>query len=204
LIGVAVRVESIFGDSHASSIHFVRLDDPEASGAIIESNYVNGSYVYLLEPPPGRYAIVASEVYSAGSAGTHGDIHMGGSNPGTPGTASSTNTYYFSQALVDETAVTVREGDVVFVGEIVLDGFDWAAADETQQRYYDRLAPGHRQQSRLRKFLSSDGHHAPIEHELARADGAWRRFLTHTRNTFTEMGWGPHLADPVAAGPSDE
>jgi hypothetical protein len=194
----------------ATRVHFVRLDDPAASGLLITSNYVNGKYVYLLNAPPGRYGVVAAKYFQAGTPASPGTPHYSKKHgwerpPRTPGMSASSLTVYFPRALVDKTAVTVGAGDIAFMGEIVVDrSGGWAAADETQQLYYGLLAPGDRERNSVLKFLSSDAHVAAVEREVDRGPAAAPRFLNHSRIEFAGTGWDNRVLHPVGAGPLDE
>ena len=210
VIGIAVQING----AKATRVHFVRLNDPAASGLLITSNYVSGEYVYLLNPAPGRYGVVAAEshtTYKGPPGGGTWDKNGTWQPPlfGPPSTStSSTLTVYLPRALVDKTAATVGTGEIAFMGEIVVDqSGDWAAADETQQRYYGLLAPGDREKNSLLKFLDrvfSNGHEAAVERELDRGPAAQQRFLNHSRIELAEAGWDNRLLQPVGAGSSDE
>jgi hypothetical protein len=79
--------------------------------SIIRSNYVKDSRAYLLNAGPGTYVAVASMFLS-------------------PGVQRGTYITYFPRDLLEYTRITVREGEVAFMGafdlgtSVGLDGAD--------------------------------------------------------------------------------
>jgi hypothetical protein len=208
VIGIAVSISAPVGWWHnqATHVYFVRLDDPDhyAQDLPIRSNYTRGKYVYLFNAWPGRYAVVAAgyEKQSqgapmGGSVGVGGGFSVGAS---VTSTYSNTFTAYLPTTLIDKTAVTVGQGEVAFIGEIVLDKTDWEAADDVQLHYYRLLAPGHKDLNFLMKALSGQRHDAGIEHELDQGQATRRRFLEHSQHALTDT-WEDVVLTPVGSGP---
>jgi len=209
VIGIAVSTIPPIGWWHnqATYVYFVRLDDADdhARYEPIRSNYTRGKYVYLFNAWPGRYAVLAAgyETQSQGapigsSVGVGGGVTVSASV--TP-TYHNTFTAYFPSTLIDKTAVTVGQGELAFMGEIVLDITDWEAADDDQLHYYGLLAPGHKDLNFLMKAFSGQRHDAGIEHELDQNLAARKRFLEHSQHALADT-WEDVVLNPVGAGPT--
>ena len=208
VIGIAVSISGPIGWWHnqATYVYFVRLDDADdyARYEPIRSNYTRGKYVYLFNAWPGRYAVLAAgyETQSQGapigsSVGVGGGVSVGASV--TP-TYHNTFTAYFPRTLIDKTAVTVGQGELAFMGEIVLDKTDWEAADDDQLHYYRLLAPGHKDLNFLMKALSGQRHDPGIEYELDQGQATRRRFLERSQHALTDT-WEDVVLNPVGSGP---
>lgn len=211
IIGIAVEIDyPVLAKRRASEVHFVRLDDPAASGQIIASNFFSDGYTYLLNAPPGRYAVVAARFIttSSGPLTTETIEWKGGYKETTtrPGqTTSTSTTVYAPRSFFEESASTVGASEVGFMGEVVLDARgDWDDADDTQQLHRDLLTPGHRERNVVLRFLSSAGHVPSAGYELDRGDAARERFLDQTRSRLAGTGWENRLLHPVGAASSNE
>jgi hypothetical protein len=120
-----VRAPASLFPFQAEKVLFVKLDDSEAASVMVEniipSNYAESGYHYLLDAPPGRYAVIG--VYETGerSAITIETVIPISDNVemwfGLESTFYDVYTVYFSEALVRETESLVPPGSVVFLGD---------------------------------------------------------------------------------------
>ena len=208
VIGVAVKIRGaikLFSNG-AEWAHFVRLDsDGNEESEPILSNYSSGKYVYLVNAAPGRYAVVAAGFTQQSQGAPMGSTTSlgGGFSLSTSVTVSSTKTItsYLPRHLIEKTAVTVGEGQMVFIGELVIDtSGDWDSADAEQLRHYRLIAPGHEDKSFMAKLFSGK-HRRGIEHEVDQGGDARSRFLAHSGGEFSGVSWEGVLRNPVASGP---
>lgn len=121
IIGVKVKVfpPAQTGWSAADVVYFVRIEkdsDRFAAPSVIRSNFIKGGHIYLLNTPPGRYAIVGCEFV----LGTAGDI----------GRAA------FSQADILRSEVDVAAGGVVYMGAIEAESSEKTQNADSAQRHY--------------------------------------------------------------------
>ena len=124
-IDVLVKPPMGIGSRDPVQVYFVRIEGADGlmQQSIIRSNYVKDSRAYLLNARPGTYMAVAS-------------MFLGPLQRGTFIT-------YFPRDVLGHTRVTVREGEVAFMGAYVLEtsvGLD--GADEVQTHYKNVIAPG--------------------------------------------------------------
>ena len=126
-IGISVRVRPpiiipIF-TRMSDRVYFARVDGAQglfAQDKLVLSNDSAGTWVYLLDVPPGRYAAVAS-VFSRDRRDY---------------------VTVFSKELIEATLVTVAPGAMAFMGEHLVDAASSAKdADAAQRRYLDLIAP---------------------------------------------------------------
>lgn len=125
-IDVLVKPPMGIGSRDPVQVYFVRIDsaDGPMQQSIIRSNYVKDSRAYLLNVRPGTYVAVASLFL-------------------TPGLQRGTYITYFPRDVLEHTRVTVREGEIAFMGAYVLGtsvGLD--GADEVQTHYKNVISPG--------------------------------------------------------------
>lgn len=183
LIGIKVTLDKL---GRTERVYFVRIDegDPLAQPTVIQSNYFEDGYVYLLNARPGRYAGIAAANL-------------------TKGTGIGEYIAYFPAQAIEQTIVDVEAGQVVFMG-------DWAlhtpwmpgmgAESDAAQSHYSKLlmtrGPG------FAHYRGSDG-------VSDRSDVALMDFLAHARKRLARLGWSEAIeaaasarAGPVAAGMS--
>lgn len=150
-IRLDVRAPASLFPFQAEKVLFVKLDDSEAASvmvdSIIPSNYAKSGYHYLLDAPPGRYAVVG--VYKTGdrSAFTTETVIPVSDNVtiwvGSGLTFHDVFTAYFSKALVRETESVVPPGSVVFLGDYRINtDAGLKGADAVQAHYFEMLHPG--------------------------------------------------------------
>ena len=200
VIGIAASISApLWGHTQTEYVYFVRLDDSEAYAHDdpIRSSYTSGKYVYLFNAQPGRYAVIAAGYRRQSQGAPIGSsVGVGGGfSVGASVTPTHSNTFmaYLPSALIEKTVVTLGQGEVAFIGEIVLDKTSWEDADDVQLHYYRLLAPGHRDMNFLVKAFSGQHHDAGTEHELDQGQATRKRFLEHSQR---------ELADHQAEGSS--
>lgn len=204
VVGASVRIKELVAYERATYAYFVRLDvdDTSLRGQPILSNYARDGYVFLFNAPPGRYALVIA-----------GFVKVRGA-PGSVSTY-SVNTYV-PKATVEKTAVSVRSGEWVFLGDIALErGEQWwgapasDSADELQRHYRDTLAPGllERTPRAIAHEVLEDAfgggadYHVPgRELSLDQSAASLASFMETSRK-FAGAEWASALQTPVAAGP---
>jgi hypothetical protein len=126
-IGVTVKASW-----KATNVYFVYLeDDKDAWTAefVIRSNYRKKKQVYLLNAKPGRYVAVAASFGGEGSS--FGERWVSG------GPEPEVSEAFFSMETILLTEVTVGPGQMVFMGDFLVD-LEISSADEVQA-HYDRL-----------------------------------------------------------------
>jgi hypothetical protein len=188
-IGISLKIRApikIFS-REPHTVYFVKTD---ADGGIrqillLRSNYAKDGRVYFLNLPPGSYAAVAA-VFSqtqgpAGPTQPGFNITVGGGRTGY--------TTYFAKDLIEQTQVTVRKGELAFMGHYVVDqSGGLSEAEPIQLHYADVIAPG-ASKSGVGHFLSSDYHYRGSIHEAKRDDETRSEFLSRAREDLAEGGW---------------
>jgi hypothetical protein len=127
-IDVTVKAPLSFISTTSDQIYFAVIDGEEGlfQQKLIPSNYVKGGRAYLLNARPGTYVAVAASRIA-------------------PGMTTSRASYmtYFSKELVEQSKVTVRENEFVFMGKYVVGAsVGLEGADEVQTHYKNVIAPG--------------------------------------------------------------
>jgi hypothetical protein len=125
-IDVRVKPPMGMGTKDPDQVYFARVDNADGllQQTFIRSNHVRGSRAYLLNARPGEYVAVAS-VFAV--------------SPVRP----STYTTYFPRDAIEQTRVTVRAGEMAYMGSHLLAssvGLD--GADDAQTHYKNIIAPG--------------------------------------------------------------
>jgi len=110
-LGIDMTLKAPIGlfSSSPDDVYFVKIDGEGSlhHQQIVRSNYSKGGRVYLLNAQPGRYvAIAASFLRPSGSTGSRFTTH-------------------FLKELVQQTEVTVRENELVFMGSYVVKSSMW-------------------------------------------------------------------------------
>jgi len=148
-IGVTINLKGSFisRSGTASGVYFIKLDDVKEASLfnqqkVIQSNYVNGKYVYLLNAKPGRYAIVAAYVDGT----TPGLMVPTGSGQNTSFTTTSGTKYrqniYFSKDIIKITEMEVPRGQMVFMGKYKINKTKWfKELDQVQYHYQSVINP---------------------------------------------------------------
>ena len=128
-LGIDVTLKAIIAafSYTPDQIYFAKIDGKDSllQQQIIPSNYAKGGRAYLLNARPGTYVAVAA-FFSY-----------------TPMLGGKTTQYttYLSKELVEQTKVTVRENDFVFMGSYVVQQ-SLGGPDKVQTHYQNLLAPG--------------------------------------------------------------
>lgn len=141
-VGVSVSIENRLNpwDSdkkiQLKDIYFVKLDengDPFGmdTGAPLPSNYSKDGTLYLMDVEPGRYAAVAGYFIQNNLSGAGCAVR----------TTSVYSGIYFDESLIKATEVTVAPGQVMFMGNIVLNvsPFRSTKPDTAQGHYMKSL-----------------------------------------------------------------
>ncbi len=178
-VGISVSIENRLNpwdDDRPVSledIYFVKLNengDPLGIDveAVIPSSYSKDGILYLLDVKPGRYAAVAGYFvqHNLGSAGC------------SVRTTSVYSGIYFDEELIKATEVTVAPGQLVFMGNIVLNvtPFRSTKPDKAQGHYMKSL-----------EWLSSQLN-ARLE-VIARDKADEKTFLETAGRQFEGSGW---------------
>ena len=173
---------TLFGlTEKVDSVMFVRLEGNDRSQYIstqpIESNWNEDGYAYLLNAPPGRYAVVATFFASRPTVES-------------PSGGDHTYTTYFSRDLVNATEVTVEPGKIVFMGEFtVVWSTSFEEADDVQLHYLRLISPGIEDRNKFLGMLSGDYHYTATLHEVNQDGEAREKFLATTRENLGAAGW---------------
>lgn len=139
------------GRMPAVQVHFVRPAEGEDvldSEYVLSSNYSNKKQVYFLNAKPGRYIAVAARI-SGGGAGFKYEA-------------------FFSEDMLRETEVTVVAGELVFMGDFLLQtSTKMREADPAQSYFYRLISP----EAARKGFLGRTfGGHAPYTATLKSVD----------------------------------
>jgi hypothetical protein len=132
-ISLEARGPAIINTIKLDKVYFIRLDEkdlPYNKKEVLQSNYSSGESFYLLNAPPGRYAVVAALSY----------VESGATSNGLP--KSTTYRVFFPKNLIDKSIVTVTPGSFNFMGAFSVGtslGLDHA--DEAQLHYSNLLQP---------------------------------------------------------------
>ena len=129
VIGVQVKAKgptAVSAPSHASEVFFVKVEedgDMLRATEIIPSNYTSKKQVFLLNAEPGRYVAVAAFVEA--------DVSLPSSN------------VYFAGEMIPGTEVSLKAGQAVFMGKIVVKvKAGMKKADEAQAHYAKLIGSG--------------------------------------------------------------
>jgi hypothetical protein len=194
-IGISLRIRAPIKwfSREPDTVYFVKTD---ADGGLrqiqlIRSNYAKEGRVYFLNLPPGSYAAVAA-VFSQ----TQGPspVPVGPPPPGISvnvvvGGGRTGYTTYFPKELIEQTLVTVRKGELVFMGHYVIDQSPGLSeADPIQLHFAEVIAPG-ATKSGIGHFFSSDYHYRGSIHEARHDDETRSEFLARAREDLAAGGW---------------
>lgn len=116
---------------------FVSLDDPQALGhprLLVLSDWLTGGRGYLLNVPPGTYAVVAALEYPQGFEESV-ERAVSGPEPSDMGVKIT----YLPRALVAQTVTQVQPGVVRFMGAYRVKQRLLEQPDPVQSAYYARL-----------------------------------------------------------------
>lgn len=192
-IHVKVRAPVRVFSQEPQQVLFVRLSGPGGapeSGELMPSNYASGGYLYLLNAAPGTY--VAVTCFKEMEPGT------GGSATAAPGLSVSfrpgaTNfTTYFPEAMIRETEITVKPGEIAFMGDFVVDQYvGLKDADPTQRAYYTLFGGSDEEENFLANALGGDYHYRGTLHESDHGSAAQEDFERCTNMKLAEAGWKP-------------
>jgi hypothetical protein len=162
-ISVGTRTWIALWSEQVHTAGFIRLeegDDPLDGENWVESNYAEGNRLYLLDAEPGDYvavAVVRQEETEEGRFFT-----------------------FLDEEIIRSTRVTVRPGEVVYMGDYELKiSQDRQGADDAQRHYEVLLYPGYPNDAR---FYGSC--------RQCRTDpAAEEQFLEESLELFQNTGW---------------
>jgi hypothetical protein len=215
LIGLSLRVRSgwlIPGRTEPETVYLVRLDEEtelETGSWLISSNYAENGYIYFMNAPPGRYAIVAAYYvleYSTCSVMDPDPM----SRCATPShTRASHHTVYWPRELIERTLIELQPSSSVFVGHVELDCVRKDEPDDVQAHYSSILGPLDHSLPVTTTDLSLQGrggpylwdrYHTPCAtHSLDRSSEAQRAFFDQSRELLGKP-WKHVFASAGAAG----
>lgn len=174
VIGIKVAVDKLGSTERA---YFVRLDDgdPLARPYVIQANYFEDGYVYLLNARPGRYAAVAA------------------SNRRKAGTPSEYIVYFPAQAI-EQTIVELEPGRVAFMG-------DWALVTPWMPGMGTESDAAQTHYSKLLMTRGSGFAHYPGSVEGSdHSDAALMDFLANAHKRLARLGWSEAIEATSLAG----
>jgi len=186
IIGVTVRVNSParMGSSSADAVYFVRVvEDTDRFGAegLINSNYVKGHNVYLLNAKPGRYVAVGCAFAMVGS--------------------SARATAVFSKAAIQQTEIEVKAGSVTFMGDIdVQSSTKMKDADEAETHYLRLVDPTAANQGALVHAMTLHYAYTATPTSIERSETAATKFWTEAaeKHFKNEPAWASCIASRSA------
>jgi hypothetical protein len=159
--------------SMSNHLLFVRLDggptDSVVRDSFIPSNFCRGDYFYLLNAPPGRYAVVGSF------------------NVDRP----SKYYIFYDEKLVRQTEVSVAPGSFAFIGEFVVHTTTGLKGADPVQRHYYKLS--HPQGGGVDLINPYDLCYGGYLKEVQRDDEAHARFEREASSHFAESDWAAIL-----------
>jgi len=174
--GLAITVEIAppmgIGSLDPEQLYFARVDNADGleQQTIVRSNLVRDNRAYLLNARPGTYVAVASMSHGVGMR-------------------SGNYTTYFPKEVLEQTRATVREGEIAYMGSMVLEtsiGFD--NADEIQNHYKNVLAPGAPTDA-VQMGFRGDVHYRGGLVERKPDDRARSEFLAAAREDLAGSAW---------------
>jgi hypothetical protein len=128
-ISVKTRVPLLKFPDRPDMVYFIKGDEGEdlytqGSESLIQSNNLEGGYVYLLNAEPGRYAAVACYLEKETEQGTY------------------EYWTFFPEEMIKLTEVLVAPGTIAFMGEYVVDkSWGFKDLDNAQLQYFQLIAP---------------------------------------------------------------
>jgi hypothetical protein len=183
---IAIRVKRprpLFGPEIPSSVYFVRLeeDGQYRQERVFVSNYQSDGFAYLVNAAPGKYAAIGANVIR--------HTNTASSNTTNPNSRSTTEYWYFSEGMIDDTIVTVDPLHVVFMGEFEISGsVPLEDADETQKHYLNFFTGYERSGAVVKFFHRLGGSGFPAEYQEHQCESVNQRFLDASQ-PLAEAGW---------------
>jgi hypothetical protein len=126
-ISVKTRVPLLKFPDRPDMVYFIKGDEGEdlytqGSESLIQSNNLEGGYVYLLNAEPGRYAAVACYLEKETEQGTY------------------EYWTFFPEEMIKLTEVLVAPGTIAFMGEYVVDkSWGFKDLDNAQLQYFQLI-----------------------------------------------------------------
>jgi hypothetical protein len=174
------------GSSHAEAIYFVRVtDDADRFGAegLINSNYMKGHNVYLLNAKPGRYVAVGCAFPPMGLGAGPSGIAV------------------FSKAAILQTEVEVTAGSTTFMGDIeAVISMKTKEADEAEAHYLRMIDPTSASQGPLAHAIAGHPDYTATFTSFERGETATTKFWNdatekHFKN---DPAWATRIASRSA------
>lgn len=139
-IGISIRFESARA-APAELVYFTRLDDadqPLEGEDVLTSDLAVGSQAFLLNAEPGRWAVVAvARVVHSSPTRREVPEPEAADRPRLELTTGRVAHTYLDRALVQQTVIEVKPGELAFMGEIQLAEREKPARElDSVQRHY--------------------------------------------------------------------
>ena len=178
--GIAGTVRAKFGVGNkllANQLFLVLVDDDAdmlAAKAVIPTDFSKGKHVFFLNADPGRYVVVAAVLERVSGSAVERDL-------GRPGRTGATNTeellVFFDKKTIPQTEVEVVEGQMTFLGDIlVVADLKIDRSDEAQINYHWLIDPGPERESLLGRAgtHSYRGSLVSIERDAKTETSCWK------------------------------
>ena len=191
-------------------MYFVRVeaDGQHRQPSVLEANYVKGGYAYLVNASPGQYAAVGAMTIRVSSSPTY--QHQFNATTGTIELVNPTccdhkyeEYWYFPEAMVDETVVTVGPSRMVFMGEFKLSGDLWLGDADDMQTHYSDLLGGSKPGNAVTKLLYNVSNEFIAEYRKDESEKATQRFLKSSES-LAELGWRAVIERALAEDGNNE
>lgn len=190
--GIDITLKAPIGlfTNKPDQVYFARIDGEDGllQQHIVRSNYAKDGRAYFLNARPGTYVAVGaffSRTMMAGPPQPGLSITLGGGKSGY--------TTYFQKEFVEQTKVTVREDEFVFMGRYVVDqSAGLEGADAVQAHYKNVIAPG-ATTSIFGMALGGDLHYRGTVAERKSDDQARNDFFRNAKEDLSGSAWAARI-----------
>lgn len=176
-IDVTLKAPLGFSSNKPDQIFFAKIDNEDGllQQQIIRSNYVKDGRAYLLNARPGTYVAVGA-LFVQPMQVSRGVYRT-----------------YFSKELADQSKVTVRENDFIFMGSYVVgDSVGFDGADPVQVHYKNVIAPGEAT-GLLAMGLGGNVHYRGTLRERRNDEQARNEFIQKAKEDLAGSGWAARI-----------
>ena len=153
-IAIAVFIKEFGGSRQPEKLYLVKMDKDADENSIftrtniIQTNFIRGNYIYLLNAEPGNYAAVgafygpeSTSNTRTTSSGWKITTTTGGGFSNKQNEDKSTWIVYFPKEMIKSTRVTVTPGRMAFMGEYMVGTRQLKSPDGAQLHYYKVIEP---------------------------------------------------------------
>lgn len=152
-IAIAVFIKEFGETRQPEKVYFVKMDQNADENFlftrtnIIQTNFIRGNYIYLLNAEPGDYAAVGghygpkSSTARTSSSGWTITTGSGSASSTKKDEDKSTRIVYFPKEMIKSTRVTVTPGMMAFMGEYQVRTKQLKKPDDAQMHYYKVIEP---------------------------------------------------------------